>query len=151
MHRYSAQLPATVSLTGTTVRTVMQLVTPATRWARVLEFGVSFKSITSTEVAALVEVIRQTSVGTTGASVTPRPINPAHPAALCTVAITFSGTEPTDSGELLFSTLVPVQGGVLVYQPMPGEWWESKESTRIGFRITPPQTQSVMFGIKYEE
>lgn len=149
MHIYDNAMTADVSLTAGVATTVWQLVTPATRWAKILWFAGGFRSTNSTDQPCIVELVRQSTAGTPGGSITPRPKNPAMPAALCSVAITFSG-EPTLT-HVTFTTVIPPQGGNFVIQCPLGNEWELQTSDRWALRLTCPQAQVFRGSFRFEE
>lgn len=100
------------ALVAATARTVLQLVTPATIRARLVEFGIEFDGLVSTAEPVDVRLLRQTTAGTSSAG-TVNPTDSAAPTALTTSLVGFSGTEPT-AGAVLGGWMVHPQGGMLV-------------------------------------
>lgn len=149
-HIYNAPLPAAVSV-ATTTRTLIQLVTPATRRAWIKEIGVAGQSVTTTDIPVLVYLAIQTTAGTSGATVTPEPM-PGYPAALSAVNITFSGAEPTTNA-------VPVRGpwrvtpvgGLFVLTESLGDEVMVPVSTRVGLIVVTGQTSSIDAYIRFAE
>ena len=148
MHIYTAAMTAYESVAAATEETLFQLVTPSTRRARILEIAVGLRSVTSTDQAALVKLLRQTSAGTSSGTLTPRAHDPADPAALCTAAITFTA-EPT-AGDVLKTWNVVVQSGLLVYPLLDAELFMAV-STRLGLSVNSPQAQSVLAYVTWQE
>lgn len=154
LHRYTTQagsggVAASVSVTSGAAKTLIQLVTPATRKAAVVEGSISFNSIAATDVPASVELLIQTTAGT-ATSITPDPDDPGMPAALVTAQHAFSA-EPTAS-TIRRNWFVPVVGGLLIWQlPLDRELILAV-STRIGLRVTiPTSTISVRAYLVHEE
>lgn len=139
MHRYSVSATAQ-STSAATTKTLIQLITGSTRRAAILEVTIAFKSSTTTDAPALVELLRQTTVGTAGSNPTPILEDPADPPAIATAGINYSA-EPTAS-DILRSWDVPVQGGLVVYQFPLGYEVVMGVSTRLGLRVTTPQAQT---------
>lgn len=142
----------TADITSSSTVTLLQLVTPATRLAWVKELWVSGKSVTSTDVPVIVDLIRQTSAGTSGGTITPQAVVQAHPASLCTVNTSYSA-EPTSSGISVAGPwyLTPI-GGLFVLQTPLGDEVELSASSRIGLRIvSPAQSVSIRGGLKWGE
>jgi hypothetical protein len=127
------------STTAATAKTLIQVVAPATRRVLIKEVSIGFASTTSSDGAALVELVRQTTAGTVTSS-TPLLNDPAATAALSSGAINAT-VEPTTT-DVLRSWNVPVQGGLLIYQMPLGEEILVAASGRIGLRVTAPQNQS---------
>jgi hypothetical protein len=153
LHRYTTQIgaggvSAAEALAGATAETVIQLLTPSTRKAQVIEIGIGFDSVTASNVPATVELLLQTTAGT-GTSITPDPTDPGMPAALVTAQHHFTA-EPTAS-TIRWATTMPVVGGLLIYQlPLDREIIMAV-STRLGLRITSPSAVNVRGYIMHEE
>lgn len=148
-HRYNAAMDA--DATATTTLTLMQLITPATRRLWLVEFSISGKSITASDIPIRVEWVRQTNAGTTGGALTPAPVAPSLPASLITVAKTFSA-EPTDGGVIPWGPYYfsPV-GGTFVIQSPPDFEIEMNVSDRLGLRIVVPQSTTVRGNARWLE
>lgn len=106
MHRYKsfnaamATTAATVKVTtGTTIKTMLQIATPATRQLQILEWGFSIDTAPATTGVGVVELI-QTDVAATvtahGAAGV-QPLDPGAPASLMTLGTSATGF--TSSGE----------------------------------------------------
>lgn len=148
-HRYNISTTADIALTAATARTVLQLVTPASRKAWVEELKVAFESVTATDVPVIVECYRQSTAGSGSSAVTPRAVDEGFPAPLCT-AIQGPTAEPT-TGELVWQIEVTPIGGTLIYP-----WPEGKEpsmatSSRFGVVVTSPQAQNCRASLTYRE
>lgn len=98
-------------LAAATLETLIQLVTAATQRARLIEFGVMFDGIVSTNEPVDVRLLRQTTAGTASAG-TVNPNDAQAPAALTTAQITVTA-EPTPSS-VLGAWMVHPQGGMLI-------------------------------------
>lgn len=149
MHIYTAAMTTYEAIGVATAETVIQLVTPSTRRARILEVSIGIKSVTSTDVAALVQLVRQSTAGTTGATITPRPHDDADPASLCTANITFSSTEPTTSA-IIKAWNVIVQSSIMVFN-VSGDCIQMPISGRLALTINSPQAQNVIASITWQE
>lgn len=134
MHIYRTGFSG-VSLASGTAKTLVQLVTPATRRAKIIEISFSAASVTATDPAVLLELLIQTTAGTSSAG-TIALMDQADPAALCStvVSVTAEPTGTTPAGAGPFYT-TPV-GGLLVYQSPQGFELEMLVSTRVGLRAT---------------
>lgn len=138
MHQYSV-ISDEQALAAATAETLLQLVTPATRRAKVLGFSLCGASVTSSEAPMLVEFLLQTTAGTATAQ-TPAALDQADPAALCSAQKSFTA-EPTASTILRRLKLTPV-GGTIVYHFPEGQEIVMAVSTRVGLRVTSPSAQS---------
>jgi hypothetical protein len=81
-----------IALTASSTKTLLQIATPSTVRATLLELEVGFDGVTSGLPEILVELLRQSSAGT-GTSVTPAPLSTAAPASLVT-ALKAHSAEP---------------------------------------------------------
>ena len=147
MHRYNIISDAQ-ALAATVAETLLQLVTPATRRAKVTGFSIALESVTATDVPVLVELMLQTTAGTASA-VTPTPFDQADPAALCTAQKSFTA-EPTASTVIRRLKLTPI-GGLIVYDFPEGEEITMAVSTRLGLRVTAPQAQTGTAELRHQE
>lgn len=139
MHRYTT-LSDAASLAAATAETLLQLVTPSSRRAKVVGLSLGFSSVTASDVPVLVELLLQTTAGTASAA-TPVADDQADPAALCTAQKTFT-VEPTPSTVLRRMLLTPVGGLILVDLEAMDKVVEMLVSTRVGLRVTAPQAQT---------
>ena len=130
-----------ISLSSTVAKTALQLVTGSTRKAKLLEFGFSFASVTSTDGPVLAEFLVNSSAGTSS-SYTPIAIDLTDPAAISTALNTFTaeptGTTAAGPGPL---RCTPV-GGLFVYPFAQGVELVVPISTRLGLRLTAPSALS---------
>jgi len=154
LHRYTCQIGAAGAaaaepLAAGTAETVLQLVAAATRWATITEIGIGFDSVTASNVPATVELMLQSTAGTS-AAFTPLPDTPGMPAAITTCLHHFTA-EPTTT-TCLWSITVPVVGGTFVIQaPLDREIYTMPISTRVGLRITSPSVVNVRGYMRFEE
>lgn len=148
VHLYTANNAADVALVAATAKTVLQLGTPATRKAWVKEVGISFKSVTLTDIPVLVQLFRQSTAGTATAN-TPSPDIEGQPAALCS-ANENATVEPT-TGVLVREWYVTPVGGTLVYQLPLGDEVEMAVSKFLGLVVTAAQAESCRAYFKFNE
>lgn len=139
MHRYTT-LSDAATLVAATAETLLQLVTPSTRRAKIVGFTLSLKSVTASDVPVDIEFLLQTTAGTASAA-TPEADDRADPAALCTAQKTFT-VEPTASTILRRFSLTPVGGLIVCDLEAMGKVIKMLVSTRVGMRVTAPQAQS---------
>ena len=147
-HIYTVNNSADQSLVAATAKTLIQLVTGATRKIWVSEVAIGFKSVTATDVGVLVQVVRQSTAGTASA-VTPAPVVEGHPAAISTAQEIFT-VEPTSGVVVREWEITPI-GGQLVYQLPLGTEIEMAVSARLGLLVTAPQNQSARAYITFNE
>jgi hypothetical protein len=138
MPLYNISSGAATTIT-TAAQTLLQIATPSTRRARLIEFVISFSSVTATDAPVLIQIMRQTTAGTSTA-VTPSALDPAEPAALCSGNDLFT-VEPSAS-TILRSFLVTPIGSTLLYQVPLGNEIVVPISGFLGFRATAPQGET---------
>lgn len=149
-HKYTASLTGAVNVASGT-RTLIQLIAPATRDVWLQGFTISGHSVNGADIPVQFDIIRQTTAGTSGGSLTPVPTDIDSPAALATVNITFSSTEPTSSGLVLPSFFLTPVGGLFQHQESLGEEVKIKASGRLGFRVQVSQATDILLGIRFQE
>jgi hypothetical protein len=149
-HIYNAPLPAAKSVASAT-QTLIQLATPATRCAWILDFAVSGQSVVTSDIPFLVYFIKQTTLGTQSATVTPQAIRDGHPASLCTVNITYT-VEPANSGTFVRGPwrVTPVGGLFDLAAPLGFEC-EVAPSSRIGLVVVTGQTSLIDANVLFAE
>lgn len=147
-HIYTANNSADQSLTGGAAKTLIQLVSPSSRFLWIREAAVGFKSITATDVAVLVQLVRQSTAGTASALTPSRDIE-SQPVALASAQEIFT-VEPT-SGVVVKEWLITPIGGQLIYQLPLEEYVEMAVSSRLGLICNAPQAQSARGYIKFNE
>lgn len=139
MHQYTLDSGDSATLVASTKVTLLQLVTPATRRAKLLEAWVSMTGVTPADTSVLVQLIRQTTTGTMSAA-TPILIDPADPASLCTGCQKIATVEPT-SGDVLRSWYIDPTKSTFPYRlPMSdidGAMIAMAVSTKLGLCLTP--------------
>lgn len=96
----TAAAPVKVA-TGTSIKTLLQVATPATVTARIVEWGISFDAPASASIVA-VELFQANAAGTGGTSITPQAYSdPNAVASLCvggTAATCFSPATVSPTG-----------------------------------------------------
>lgn len=129
-----------VSLAVATTKTIVQLVPAANRPLRIIEIGVSFDSVTSTDAPVAVDLIRQSTAGTSSALTLVSDQEDEAASIVCTGLQTFTA-EPT-AGSILRTWHVSPIGGLLVIQ-----WPLDREpvalTNRIAIRCTAPAIETV--------
>lgn len=137
------------ALAAATAETAIQLVTPSTVRARLIEFGIMFDGIVSTAEPVDVRLLRQTTAGTASAG-TVNPLDSSAPAGLTTAQITFTA-EPT-AGAVLGTWMVHPQGGMLVVKY--DLWAEApliQISGRLGLECNAPAVVNCSAYMKFVE
>lgn len=145
----SATGSTAVSVSAATTKTVIAVIGSAADTISLKRFRISFASVTTTDVPALVELGVITAIGTVGTSFTPVQVTGATLASSCTAGYNNSG-EPTYN-RIFESTHVPVQNGLYeCYYPLSEEP-QCDPSQGFAVRVTAPQAQSVYSSIWYAE
>jgi len=132
MAQHIARVSA-VAAAAAAAETLLQVVAGATKRLQVKAFEVSFDGADSTKTPVLVELIRQTTAGTS-AALTLVKHDEASEAAIGTALQTFTA-EPT-AGDILASVYLSPAGGIYSYQYPLGDEPVVAVSGRIGIRVT---------------
>lgn len=135
--------------TGTSARTIVQVIPASGVPVRVTEVGVSFNGVTTTDVPVLVEIVRQSSAGTASALTIVTETESSSKTCQATARKGFSSTEPT-TGDVVRSWYVTPTGGLFVMQFPLGREIDAL-SNRIALRVTAPQAETVTAYISFEE
>lgn len=148
MALYTARV-AGVSITASTAKTLVQVVPGTNTPVRVIEVGVSFTSTTSTDVPVQIDMLRQSTAGTSSALTLVADQESNSKTAVATALQTFTA-EPT-AGNVLRSWQVTPIGGLFVIQfPLGRE--PDALTNRIGLKVTPgAQAQTATAYITFEE
>jgi hypothetical protein len=148
MHQFRIESTA-MSLTGGAERTLLQLITPSTRRARLLTLAVGGSSVSASDPPMIVKLKLQGTAGTSS-SITPVALDRADPAALCSGLQAFSGTEPSDLGTLYGPLPLTPVGGLLVYNfasSLGDEHIIIGTSTRLGIVANSPNALSNVYAM----
>ena len=119
--------------TGTSAKTILQIVAAANQRVLVREWAVSFDGIAPTDAPIFVRVLRQTTAGTMSA-LTLRKIASGDDETLQTTAQHTATAEPT-AGDVLMSQQVHPQTGYTWQAPFGGELIVPG-GTRLGIEVT---------------
>ena len=135
----------------TAAETVLQLVSAANMKPYIVGWGVSFDGATSTAVPVLVELMHQSTAGTSAAVTNIVKLDLDNPTALGTGRKQFSA-EPTTT-TAIEQHLVHPQGGNLIREYPPGREPTLGDATtdRFGIRITAPAAVNVRAWIQWAE
>lgn len=128
--------------------TMLQVVAAANHRVKVNEIGVSFEGIDPEGQPILVEILRQTTAGTSSAA-TPVKINPADDETLQVTAIKAATVEPT-AGDVLDMMLIHPQTGRDWQAVFAGEFIVPG-GTRLGVRVSAAASVNGVATIKGEE
>ncbi len=135
------------ALAAATAETVLQLVAAANHRVKVKEWGVFFDGVSVTAEPVLVEIVRQSTAGTSSA-LTPVKVDDSLPETLQTTARDKVTVEPT-TGDVLDAVQVHPQQG-----------WKEVDSDyiyivgggdRLGIRVTAPAAVNCKASMKFEE
>lgn len=132
MAQHIARVSA-VAAASAAAKTLLQVVTGATKRALVKSWEVSFDGADTTKTPILVELIRQTTAGTASA-LTLVKHDEASETVIATGQQTFT-VEPT-AGDVLHSVYLSPAGGIFSYQYPLGEEPVVGVSGRVGIRVT---------------
>jgi hypothetical protein len=119
--------------TGTSAKTVLQLIAATNQRVLIDEVAVSFKGTSATDAPILVEVLRQSTAGTMS-SLTPRKLHDGDDESLQTTAQHSATVEPT-GGDVLLAQLVHPQTGYTWQAPF-GRQLHVKGGGRLAVRVT---------------
>lgn len=132
MAQHIARVSAVASASAA-AKTVLQVVASATKRLQIKGFEVSFDGVDSTKTPVLVELIRQTTAGTSSV-LTLVKHDEASEAAIGAALQTFT-VEPT-AGDIISSVYLSPAGGIYSYQFPLGDEPVVAASGRIGIRVT---------------
>lgn len=149
MPDFITQTSADVSLTAATAKSVVSLITTSGRRARIKEIMCGFKSVTSTDVPVLVELVQHDTDGT-GTAVTPVALDPADSGASVTTSKVNYTAEPSTNIVVRKHWLIPPSNSLILQNP-PGEEDVIPVSKTATIRCTAPQAQSARAYLKFNE
>ncbi|MCC6673357.1 MAG: hypothetical protein IT458_20025 [Planctomycetes bacterium] len=134
---------------GTSTKTLVQVVAPSNRGVRITEFAISFKGTDNLAAPIRVELLRQTTAGTASA-LTPRKVSRHDSNTIQTTAQQTFTAEPT-ADEVVRSFLIHPQGGLVYTVPDPAQFTVAG-GDRLGMRVvTPAATVNCVGYIEFEE
>lgn len=137
-----------VALSAATAKTLVQLVPATNAPLRLREMSISFDGVTAANVPALVDLLRQTTAGTSTSQTPIADDEACSKAALSTYRDTITA-EPT-AGSVLRSWYVTPAGGLWEKEWAPGEG-PAALTYRLGLRATAPNTVNCSGYLVYEE
>jgi hypothetical protein len=133
------------ALAANTAETVLQLTAAANHRIRIL--GLSLTIAGTTPLDITLRVVRQTSAGTSGTSVTPVKVEPSAAETIQTSAATNFSAEPTATDVLMFKRL---QGSYEMIYPL-GQELIVAGGGRIGVEVTCTAIATVAAEVRFEE
>jgi hypothetical protein len=133
------------ALGAATAETVLQLTAAANQRIRVL--GLSLTAAGTSPLDLTLRVLRQSSAGTSGTSVTPVKIEPSAAETIQTAAATNFSAEPTAGNVLMYKRL---QGSYEVIFPL-GQEIIVAGGARIGIEVTCTVVATVAAEFRFEE
>ena len=145
-----ATLQSSEVQTGTTKQTLLQIEAPTNQRLKVNEISVSFKGTSNTAAPVLVEVVRQSTNGTGGVSVTPYPTDEGVAETLQATGLEdIDTTQPTQTNVLMREEVHP-QGGYSWTAPF-GKGIEVKGAGILGIAVTAGADVAAVLRFGYEE
>lgn len=136
------------TLTAATPKTVLSIVAGATRRTRVVRMQLGGSSVTATDAAVLIEIIRTNQAGAgTSTGVTPTLVDALESAAISTSGRTYTA-EPTTVSVIDNLRLSPI-GNTYLWELPPGRVLFQAVSTTFGLRLTSPATQTTNFASSF--
>lgn len=123
--------------TGTALKTMLQIATPATRGLKVLAWGCSFDGATAGQVELIQTDVAATVTAHVAAGVQPADVN--ETASLMTLGTTATGFTATAEGTTTASRLFDRQqlpaGSSYTGPPLDQEWWRVPPSKFLRVRV----------------
>jgi hypothetical protein len=138
-----------VSLVAGTTKTIVQVVPGTNTPVRVVEIGVSFNGVTTTDVPVLVQLLRQTTAGTSSSLTLIADQESSSKSVVATGLKTFTA-EPTTGNILRDWYITPIAGLFVLQFPLGRE--VDALTSRIALRCNAPTSAvSVNAYISFEE
>ena len=134
--------------TGTSAKTILQLIAAANHRVKVKEWSVSFDGTSNTADPILIEVLRQSDAGTMSV-LTPVKIDADGDETLQTTAQENATVEPT-AGDVVMREQVHPQGGYTWQAPFGGEL-VINGGDRLGIRVTAGADVNAVVRMVFEE
>jgi hypothetical protein len=134
------QAPAGIT-SGTTVKTLIQLLAATNQCVKIGEASISFNGTSNTNAPILCEVLKQTSAGTLSNTTTLVKEDASRAETIQTTGKDTSTAEPTDSGAVLVLEYVHPQTGFLWQAPYAQEMFIIGAG-RLGLRVTAANSVS---------
>lgn len=149
MPDYTTKAAAAVSLTGTTAKSVLTVITGATRRVRIKRVTIGGLSVTATHAPGTVELVQFDTDGT-GTAATPTSLDAAETAAISTSKANYT-VEPSGGAVIRSVFALSPQGVTMEKAFGPGEELVVPVSKVLAVRVTMPDNQSVWPEIEFSE
>jgi len=137
-----------IALSAATAKTIVQLVAASNHRVKVTRWGVFFDGTDVTEEPVQVEIVRQSTAGTSSAN-TPKKLDDSLAESLQTTARENCTAEPT-TGDILYRYNIHPQQGYETVYPF-GQEIKVGGGGRLGIRCTAPAAVNVNTFIEFEE
>lgn len=134
--------------TGTSVKTLVQIVSPTNQRLKITEVAIGFHGITNTDAPITVELVQQSTAGTSS-SLTPVSEDSGMPETVQSTALQAFSAEPTLTNVIRTWAVHPQQGAVLIL-PI-GREIKVSGGKRIGLRVTAGVAVNADAYIRFEE
>ena len=134
--------------TGTSAKTLLQLIAASNHRTLVREVHISFEGVTATDAPIQVRILRQSTAGTMS-SLTLVKNSDSDDETLQTTALHTASAEPT-AGDVLLSRFVHPQGGFSLILP-PGREFVIKGGGRLGVEVTASVGVDALVSAEFEE
>jgi len=144
---YTARVAA-VSLSAGVAKTLLQVVPGTNTQVTVCEIGISFNSTTTTDVPVTVDLLRQSTAGTSSSLTLVADMEDNAKTVVATALQTFTA-EPT-AGNILRTWYVTPVGGLFVVQ-FPLDREPSALTNRIALRANAPSAETVTAYLTFAE
>lgn len=140
--------PGEVALTGTTAKTVLQLVAATNQRVVVKAFSAMFDGISPTNEAVVIILMRQTTAGTM-TSLSAIPLDSSIDETIQTTGRHTATVEPTPGAEIMKFNVHPQTG--LIFTFPPGQEIVVPGGTRLGIYCVAPNSVNVTPSFTFEE
>lgn len=149
MPDYTCKPAAVVAVSGATAKSVLSVITGATRRARIKRVTIGGLSTTATHAPGTVEIVQLDTDGT-GTAVTPTALDAGETAAIATSKSNYSA-EPTGTAVIRSIFSLSPQGVTIEKAFGPGEEIVVPVSKVLVVRVTMPDAQSIWPEIEFSE
>lgn len=145
-----------IALTATTVKTVLQVVTPSTQDITLVSWSISFDGVSATAEPVIVSLIDTTGTAASVSSYTPDAYSdPNAPASLCVGGATATGINASAEGTLTTTRVlevveVPPTSGIVIQYPL-GREPGIAVSHHLRLRANAPANVNALASIVWEE
>lgn len=147
MPDYTTKSTAAVSVSAATAKSVLSVITGATRRVGIKRLTIGGLSVTSTDVPGTVEFVQFDTDGT-GTAVTPTPLDPAETASISTSKANYTA-EPTVNASV--KSVFPLSPKGVTAEKVFDPPLMVPVSKILAVRCTFPQAQSIWPELEYSE